>query len=177
MRTRSYGQLAFLLLFQLSILALVPAKKLMARLVGTDVTLATRPVDPYDPLAGYYVTLGYEIEVAAPVTTAESTARAELKNNRPVWLEVAPAAPAWTLVKIHTERPKARGKVFIRGTWRRSRARLEEASRLYIPEDQRDDVADALAKTKGRGLVDLKVGGDGTAVVLRLRVGGQTYGD
>ena len=177
MRTRSYLQLAFLLLFQLSMLALVPAKKLVAQLFGTDVTLATRPVDPYDPLAGYYVTLAYAIEVVAPTTVAAAADLAKLGNADPVWLEVAPAEPAWTLVKIHRERPKTRNKVFIRGRWRRSHARLDGASRLYIPEDERDDVADALDKAKGRGLVDLKVGPDGTAVVLRLRVGGQTYGD
>jgi uncharacterized membrane-anchored protein len=47
---------------QLAILAAIPLRQVRARLSGTTVTLETVPVDPYDVLSGYYVTLRYAAE-------------------------------------------------------------------------------------------------------------------
>ncbi len=157
---------------QLVLLAAVPAKKIHARLTGTPIALMTRPVDPYDALAGYYVTLAYQVERVPPEFRPKG-----LSRGTSVWLELAPAEPAWRLVAVHGRVPAvADGHAVIKGVWRRSEADLPEASRLYIPEDDRHTVADALRAAGGRGIVDLRVTRQGTPIVVRLRVGGRTFG-
>ena len=158
---------------QLVLLTAIPAKKIWARRFGTDISLKTRPVDPYDMLAGYYVTLAYEVEqVPAPLRPTG------ISYGTPVWLELAPETPAWTIRAVHAKwaRPTA-GNVVIKAIWKHNRADIAEASRLYISETDRAAVDKARANASTRPVVDLRVGPDGTPVVLRLRAGGQIFGD
>ena len=169
---RNHAPFAAVVVLQLIVLAVLPARQIQARLTGTEITLKTRPVDPYDMLAGYYVTLAYQIE-AVP-----EAMRPPVKVDTPVWLEVTPGEPAWTLVRVHSQMPKVTtGRVAIRAVWRGRQADIPEASRLYIPEDERHIVADHLNSTRGQGYVDLRVGPDGTPIVLRLRVADRSFGD
>ena len=48
--------LAVVLIVQIGVLVYLPAGQVRARLTGTEVTLRTAPVDPYDVLSGYYMT-------------------------------------------------------------------------------------------------------------------------
>ena len=170
---RRHGPFVAAVLCQLVLLAIIPARQLRARHTGTDVTLMTRPVDPYDVLSGYYVTLGYAVEQVPKDLQPKN-----LRSGMDIWLELGPAEPAWTLIALHTEPPTLNaGHVAIRGIWRHYEADLPAASRLYIPESDRQRVETALRQVNGRGLVDLRIASDGTAAVLRLRVGPQSFGD
>jgi uncharacterized membrane-anchored protein len=163
---------ALALALQLAILAAVPAKKVRAHFSGREITLETRPIDPYDLLSGYYVTLGYAIErppdeLLPPLETGE------------VWLVVEPGDPAWRLVEVRLARPLelARDRVAIRATWMYGMAQIEGAQRLYIPESQRHEIDALMRQQNGRALVDLKVSAGGEPAVLRMRLGGRSFGD
>ncbi len=77
-------------------------------LAGTTVVLDTRPVDPFDPLRGQYVVIGYEIGSLPAVPEAE------VKEGSPVFVEVAPDAEGvWRHRTTHLEPPE--DGVFLRG--------------------------------------------------------------
>jgi uncharacterized membrane-anchored protein len=160
---RRWIRLAVVLAVQVAILVAVPARQVRARLRGTSVTLRTAPLDPFDVLAGHFVTLAYEVERASA-----GSAEPGLHEGEHVWLTVAQGDPAWTLVSVTRDRPApASGQVSIRARWGRWGARLEDASRLYVSEE-RGKAVDA----RGRGggdLVDVRVAEDGTPAVMRLR--------
>ena len=162
---RKLIRLAVVLAVQLAILVAIPIPQVLARLRGTPVTLRTAPVDPFDVLAGHYVTLSYEVE-------AQSRERAEkdLSDGERVWLTVAPAEPAWKLVSVTRARPApAKGRVSIRARWSRWRgAELEGASRLYVTEEE-GKASDARAvEDRQADLLELRVDEDGTPAVMRL---------
>lgn len=157
--------------FQLVCLALVPAGRLGAWMGGEAITLQTAPIDPYDVLAGYFVTLHYDVERGA---------RSQLEGleDGPVWLVLAQAEPAWQLSKID-DAPLEAGpdEVVLRGRLRHGNLRLRQISRFYVPEVERAEVESALRETETPPLVDLRVGSDGSALVLGLRVGDRRFGD
>ena len=170
---RRHWPFALAVVLQLGLLATIPGKKIWAQQFGAEISLKTRPVDPYDMLAGYYVTLAYEVE-RVPTSLRPSG----VQYDSPVWLELAPGSPAWTLRAVHTEKNRpADGHVVIKALWKHGDADIPQASRLYIPEDQRQAVDRAVATSQTRPIVDLRVGPDGTPVVLRLHANGQTFGD
>ena len=170
---RRHGLFVAALILQVVLLAGVPLAKIQARYTGRSVTLETRPVDPYDLLAGYYVTLAYAVELVP-----RNRRDPDLATDEPVWLELAPGTPAWTLVRAHAQLPQVSADhVIIRGQWRGTFADIPEASRLYIAETERADVDRALRSADGHGLVELRVGADGTPVPIHLRVAGRTFGD
>ena len=154
---------------ELLLLGSVPAEQLLALAAGDDVVLATRPVDPYDLLAGYYATLGYEIEDAPAELLPPG-----LGDDERLWLTIERAEPAWRLVAVTRARPDpAPDRATLRARRRHGRVELEELKRFYVPEGQRYDATSA---ARGKGLVDAKVGPGGAAALLRLRVGDRTFG-
>lgn len=164
--SRRWGPLAAVLVIQLGILALVPARQVRARLTGTPVTLRTVPVDPYDHLSGYYVTLRYEVERLLPEEDPRTDA----------WLVVRRAEPAWKGVRVTAARPASlpEGELAIRLTPvpdARGGCVLPSACRFYIPEARREEVDAALGRSGGSGLVDLRVGEDGEVALVRFRIG------
>ena len=172
MRLHEHLGIGVVIAVQCLVLVAIPARNLITRATGRDVTLWTAPVDPYDPLSGYYVTLGYEVEASALVV------REQLGTEGTVWITVRQKTPAWEFVAVTVDRPApAPDEVSMRASWSGWRATLDGASRLYIPETQRDRVAALLNEARQRGLVDLRVGEGGDVAVLRLRVGGVTFGE
>lgn len=154
---------------ELLLLGTVPAEQLLALAAGEEVVLATRPVDPYDLLAGYYATLGYEIEDVPPALTP-----AELSEGERLWLTIERAEPAWRLVSVTRDRPAAApDRATLRARWRHGRFELEQLKRFYVPEGQRHEATDA---ARGRGFVDARVGPGGAAALRRLRVGDRVFG-
>lgn len=163
---RRYVRLAVVLAVQLAILIAIPLPQVLARYRGTPVTLRTAPVDPFDVLAGHYVTLSYEVE--------RQSARRHppgVSERDSVWLTVAKAEPAWTLVSVTRDRPApAPGQVSIRARWTPwGGAQLEDASRLYVSEAQGRAVDARTWRDRQADLVDLRVDDDGTPAVVRLR--------
>jgi len=156
---------------QLAVLAAIPAKAMRTRANGIDVTLWTAPVDPYDVMSGYYVTLSYEVERPA------ADEHVSVPADAPVWITVRRGDPAWTPVSITADRPAAKSdEISMRATWRGLRAELDTADRVYVPESRRERASRLLTEAKGRALVDMKVDADGDVSVLRMRVGGETFG-
>jgi uncharacterized membrane-anchored protein len=168
----SHVRVGLVVAAQLGILVAVPARQLAARYAGTPVTLRTAPVDPYDVLAGHYVTLSYEVE-----RKAAGAAEPGLEPGDDVWLTVKSGDPAWTLEKVTRARPPAGapGVVSIRATWRGGRGgegwvELDGARRLYLPQGRAQEI-DAARRGSDRALVDLRVGRDGTPAIVGLRLG------
>jgi uncharacterized membrane-anchored protein len=157
---------------QLLALAAIPARALRTRAVGQDVSLWTAPVDPYDVLSGYYVTLTYEAESTAAVDTQR------FEQDEDVWVTIRRGDPAWTRTSIGRERPApSPDELSLRARWAGWRVQIVNAGRLYIPEDERDRASKLLGDVNGRALVDMKVDSDGNVSVLRLRVGDATFGE
>jgi len=157
---------------QVLALAAIPVRTLRTRAQGADVALWTAPVDPYDVLSGYYVTLTYEAEA---VSTRDEH---KFQKDDDVWVTVRRGDPAWTQVSVRSERPAASpDEISLRARWIGWRAEIVNAGRLYIPETERDRASKLLSDAKGRGLVDLKVDADGGVSVMRLRVGDATFGE
>src|SRR5688500_14580456 len=100
MRNKRHVAFIAALALQLLILAAIPAQKVLARLRGAPITLKTRPIDPYNILSGYYVTLAYDVENGR----LEPPPSEELK----VWVNVKRDTPAWTLESVTRERPPQR---------------------------------------------------------------------
>lgn len=174
---RRWWPLVLVLAVQFGILGAIPARKVVARLAGTEVTLRTRPVDPYDLLSGYYVTLGYEVERPGPGQVEDGLADRVGEGER-VYVNVRRGDPEWRLssVSLEAEAP-AEGRVSLRAAWSGSAPILEGVDRLFIPEDRRDEADRALREAEGRALVDLRVDADGRMAVIRLRVGDRVFGD
>jgi uncharacterized membrane-anchored protein len=168
-------RLVLVVVVQAAILAAIPLRQVRARMDGTEVTLRTVPVDPYDVLSGYYVTLAYEVE--------RPTAAVVEPGSGPGWLVVAPDGEAWRWVECcAAARPQhlPDGAVALRvertgasASRRRdgSVCSIPSAGRFYLPESRRAEVEAAMRATGGRALVDLKVDGEGNVALLRLRVG------
>ncbi len=172
MRLTEHLGIGVVIAAQVLVLLAIPARNLITRATGREVTLWTAPVDPFDPLSGYYVTLSYEVERSAQAVGGQ------LGTEQPMWITVQEAETAWQFAGASIERPSpAPDRVSLRAHWSGWRASIDGAHRLYIPETQRDRVAELLRTAKARGLVDLRVGEGGDVAVLRLRVGGETFGE
>ena len=169
---RRYGRLAVVLLVQTGILAAMAGRHAAVRTWGTAVTLRTAPVDPYDLMSGYYLVLSYEIE-----SPPDRLAPADLRRGDRVWLVVRSAEPAWELETVARERPApAADRVALPARWDGWRFEIEGAGRVYVPESQREAADRVIRNAQGKGLVDLRVS-DGTVAVLRLRIGGASFGE
>ena len=164
------------ILAQVAILAAKPAEKLRIRHVtGRQIVLRTEPVDPYDVMRGYYMTLSYEI--------ARPPGREVLDDVRPdetVYTVLAQGEnDVWSAVSVHMEMPTELGpnEVVIRGhkdsSWRGSiHYGIEQ---YFVPEEMRHKISDEIREERHRILIDVAVDPQGRASVLRLHVGDKTY--
>jgi uncharacterized membrane-anchored protein len=161
---------------QIGLLAIVPARHLLARSTGTPITLKTRPLDPYDLLSGYYVILRYQVEHSA-VQALDSDGQAEPERGDRIWITIRRAEPAWTFVRATRERPDTAGDddtLALPARWEYGDLRLIGAGRLYVPETQREE---AEKVSTDSAFVDARVGADGTVALLRLRIGDKVFGE
>jgi uncharacterized membrane-anchored protein len=169
---RSSWRLWVVLAVQLLIVAAVPGKKLLAVFSRVEITLETEPYDPYDVLSGYYVTLRYAVE-----TPPQNAVGDGLEAGDPAWILLRKGSPAWTVVSVTGFRPTPGvDETVLAATWDGHWARLDNLRKFYISEAVRDEVAEAMAKVRGKGLVDMRVGANGEAVLVRLRVADKTFG-
>jgi hypothetical protein len=170
---RRHWPIALVLLVQVGILAAIAGRHAAVREWGAAVTLRTAPVDPYDVLSGYYLVFRYEVE-----RLPDPLRPAGLSTGDRLWLVVRRGEPAWELEAVSRERPpEAADRVAIPARWEGGRAKIEGADRVYLPETSREAAEKVSRDAGGVGLVDLRVGGDGTVAVLRIRIGGTSFGD
>jgi len=186
----SVPRLVAVLGLQVTILALVPASQVRARLLGRPITLDTGPIDPFSPFAGHYIDLSFRVERPGP-----GLAPTGLQPGDLVYLNVARSGPAWRLVSVTRALPSpSPERVSLRARWGRyESAEIEGARRFFVPESkaralgealsvERRRVSDEAEKTRdlaerqrlwdvSAGRVDLRVDEDGHVALVRLRVG------
>ena len=157
---------------QLLILAAVPAQKIYTRVTGRSVTLKIRPVDPYNILSGYYVTLNYEI--ASPSSFADS-ANASYGERVYATLERQKDGE-WRPVSLSKSFPAnlPENRIAIRGRYSYSGIQygIEE---FFIPEDKRSEIEQGLRKNHDQARVEIKVDSKGDAALVRLVIGNRVY--
>ena len=124
-------------------------------LAGTTVVLDTRPVDPFDPLRGQYVVIGYEVGSLPAVPEAE--------EGGPVFVEVAPDAEGvWRHRATHLEPPEE--GVFLRGDVVRA-----GPERMEVRYGIEQYFFERGSEVPARGLtVEVKVDRRGRARIVRL---------
>ena len=160
------------IVLQLAILAGIPAKKVYTRATGREVALKVVPIDPYDILKGYYVTLGYEI--SRPSALLDGT---KLEPGAVIYAVVEKQEDGlWTPVALEQELPQdlPNDRVALRGKWNGFRFDygIEQFS---IPESKRDVIANDLNKNLNEARVDVKVDANGNAALLRLKIQDRVY--
>lgn len=157
---------------QLAILLGVPAKKVYTRATGREVVLRVAPVDPYNPLKGYYVTLGYDIGQPSAILNAPDLQEDDViytiveRQDSGVW------EPVGLERTLPTDLPSNRAA--IRGRWHERRI-LYGIEEFSIPESKRQVIADDLNKNRNEARVDVKVAANGEAALLRLRIQERVY--
>jgi uncharacterized membrane-anchored protein len=157
---------------QVLILIAMPLKKVYTRATGRSVILKVVPVDPYNMLSGYYVTLGYDI------SRAESFPDAPTLNNGDEAFAVIEAQPdgSWRPVSLMTTQPGALppGQVFIRG--RKTQWQIEYGvEEFYIPEAKRGVIEQDLRENINQARVEVKVDSRGNAALVRLMIADRVY--
>jgi len=169
---RKLRPLLIVLGVQILVLVMIPMKKIIARAAGQEITLTTRPVDPYSILSGYYVTLAYEAEVPSLDLVEPG-----IDPGEDVFVTVADDLPAWRVVSVSRDRPHPNPEqVSIPAIWRGSSAEFSGVDRFYISEDDRHEVDRLMREAGGRALVDLKIDSSGSLALLRLRIDEHTFG-
>jgi len=163
---------------QFLILAAAPAQKIYTRATGRSVTLKMRPVDPYNVLSGYYITLNYEI--ANPGSFANST-DAYIYGHVPFGERVYAilerrADGVWRPVSLSksypADLPENRIAIGGRYTYSSIEYGIEE---FFIPEDKRSEIEEGLRKYHDQARVEIKVDSKGDAALLRLLIGDHVY--
>jgi uncharacterized membrane-anchored protein len=168
--TRTWFILA--LVVQALIVAAVPASQIWAKLTGRKVVLKVAPVDPYDVLSGYYVTLRYPIAdgvlgKAGIGSWDDQTVYVLLKEG---------ADGIWIVESASTYRsdsPPA-GSVWIKGKngWRGVEFGIET---YYIPEDARESIAEDLRGHPNEARAEVYVDSSGNAALHRLIIQDRVY--
>ncbi|MBD2096790.1 GDYXXLXY domain-containing protein [Trichocoleus sp. FACHB-591] len=179
------------LVCQAALILTIPAQSLHTQLTGRTVILKTAPVDPYDLLRGYSVTLSYDISRVDTLRQLPGWSEVEQqKAANSEWpatkffylvLEAPGAASAnppspWRAVRISSDRPAnlAQNQVILRGQINNSTVQYG-LERYYIPEDQRDAINQNINTAQANQatqpiVVEVKVDAQGNAVPLSFWV-------
>ena len=160
------------LLVQVLILVGVPARKAITLATGRSAVLKVEPVDPYSILSGYYVTLGYEISRPENFPGA-----GELSDRERIYALIEMGEDGiWKPVSLSREMPSDlsdRQAVLLgRVRYRQIEYGIEE---FYIPETQREAIAEDLRTNMDSARVEIKIDGGGNAALERLRIQDRVY--
>lgn len=170
------------LLLQSALILFVPAQDAYTAAVGKPVTLQTAPVDPYDPLRGYFQTLGYDISQADNLKDLPGGEWFSQNGKGNVYIVLqAPDQPStnpptpWQPVRISGDRPAnlPANQIAIKGRYEGWRI-LYGLETYYMPEDQRNEVNSAIGEVQAEDpdafVVDVKIDPQGNAVPVGLWV-------
>ena len=163
---------ALALSLQILILVGVPAQKIYTRATGRSVILKVAPVDPYSILSGYYVTLGYELNRPTALLGEKLPV-----SGTTVYTVVEQSSDGlWQPVEVTTSLPQALpgNRAFLRGRY--TGWQIEYGiENFYIPETQREAVAEDLLKHPDKARVEIKVDRSGNAALVRLIIEDRVY--
>jgi uncharacterized membrane-anchored protein len=123
----------------------------VALATGTEVTLATAPLDPLDPFRGRYVELDYEIS-QLPAPTRDGT----------VYVELRERGDRWVAYRVHSSYPDTDRPVI--------RGRVEGGVVTYGIETYFADEDEAPRLEREALLVDVVLDDDGQARIDEVRV-------
>jgi uncharacterized membrane-anchored protein len=171
--TKTKTTLLFLLavIVQLAILAAVPGKQIYARMTGRLITLKIAPVDPYNILSGYYMTLGYEI--------ARLPSDFKLPNEKKISVYVVlkkDPNELWVIDSANEQWPAevSPDKIVIKGNGFYGRV-YYGIETFFVPEDKRSQIADDFRANRGNARAQVKVDRFGNAALIKLLLGDNTY--
>jgi uncharacterized membrane-anchored protein len=191
------------LLVQTVLILGVPAQSVYTLITGKTAILQTQPVDPYDLLRGYSVTLSYEIS------------RVDKLKQLPGWTDLVkqhpgsnkqyePLAPgtklyvileaqksssavipqAWKAVRVSGQPPTslAANQISLQGWYSAYNLISYGLETYYIPEDQRNDINKDISSARpikpGEAqpiVVEVKVNAQGKAVPVSMWVRDRKY--
>ncbi len=171
--TRKHWLFLLAVLVQTAILAVVPASRIHTLMTGRTIFLKTAPVDPYDIMAGYYVTLRYEIGNLSKVPGYSNEG-----VEGPVYIFLTEGSDgAWQATRVDKKKPAADAAskgVFIQGT-RTWNGALYGIERYYIPEGKGQEIEEALRKHRNETRVEVRVDSSGHAALVSLHIGSKVY--
>lgn len=196
-RTLPLWRLWVPLLLQSALILAIPAQAVYTHFTGKTVVLQTAPVDPYDFLRGYYVTLNYEIsgydtlkklpgwkELEKDPNSNRQTVRPGtrfyivLESPKPVAGQ--PPQP-WKPVRVSRDRPAdlSENQIALQGTASYGNVQYGLET-YYIPEDQRveinQDINQAqISRNTQPIVVEVKVDTQGRAIPLSFWVSDRNY--
>jgi len=187
------------LLIQTGLILAVPAQPIYTLLTGKTAILQTLPVDPYDPLRGYSVTLRYDI--SRPATLQKLPGWMELVRQNPAANATTLAAgtqlyvilqaqqstasippAAWQPVRVSGNHPKsvAVNEVALKGRYNNGTVTYGLET-YYIPETQREQINRDIAQAQQTGveqqqpIVVVKVDTQGKAVPTSFWIQNRNY--
>jgi uncharacterized membrane-anchored protein len=186
---------------QVALILAVPAQAVYTQVSGRTAILQTVPVDPYDLLRGYYVTLSYDI---SRLETLQNLPGGEIlvtpnwsgqypslfEAGMPFYVVLQPALAAdstsslpqaWQPVRISGDRPAnlPANQIALQGNYRHGRISYGLEA-YYIPEDQRIEINERINQSQQSDgtrafVVEVKVNAQGQAVPVSLWVGDRNY--
>jgi uncharacterized membrane-anchored protein len=162
-------------LIQCAVLVAVPGRQVYTRLTGKVITIQTRPVDPYDVMSGYYVTLAYDI---GRMGTPSDWQKREQWQGKAVYVTLKEGDnKIWVTDSISLKCPShvPEGMLVIKGTSQWWGGVIYGIERFYIPEEKRDEINEALRRTASKAKVQIAVDRRGNAAILRLEADGKIY--
>ncbi|WP_375513771.1 GDYXXLXY domain-containing protein [uncultured Nostoc sp.] len=190
------------LLIQTAIILAVPAQSVYTFVTGKTAILQTLPVDPYDLLRGYSVTLNYQIsridnlkklpgwgdlvkQNPAPDKRGEPLAQG---TNLYIILEEQKSSvgipQAWKPVRVSGQFPTslAANQIALKGQYSGYNSITYGLETYYIPEDQRNDINNDISKARSIKpgqpqpiVVEVKVNAQGKAVPINMWVRDRKY--
>ena len=161
---------------QILILVAVPARKVFTRATGKTVVLKVQPVDPYSILSGYYATLRFDISRVHDFPNATGMFQ-ELSDGAWFYAIVEKGDDGtWKPISLEHELPANlpdnRAALLGRINHGAISYGIEE---FYIPEAQRDRIAEDLSRNVDKARVEVKVDRSGHAALERLRIEDRVY--
>jgi len=171
--TKRASLVAFLaaVVIQALILIAVPARKVFTRATGKTVVLKVQPVDPYSVLSGYYATLGFDISRVAAFPNAQVFPDGQIyaviaRGDDGIW------KPAVLESQLPTNLPDNRVAILGKLQGGLITYGIEE---FYIPEAQRESIAEDLRQNQEKARVEVKVDRSGHAALERLIIEDRVY--
>jgi uncharacterized membrane-anchored protein len=157
---------------QTLILVAVPARKAITFATGKSAALKVQPVDPYNILSGYYVTLRFDISNvnAFPIAT-------EFSNGDKCYAVIERGEGGiWKPVSLERELPAnlPDNRVALKG--RINYGQIEYGiEAFYIPETRRAEIGEDLRRNPDKTRAEIKVDSRGNAALERLRIEDRIY--
>lgn len=176
--TKRASLIAFVaaVVIQALILVAVPARKVITRVTGKTVVLQVQPVDPYSVLSGYYVTLAFDISRLDAFPNARGSSEG-FPYGSVVYAVIENGDDGiWKPVSIEKQLPAnlPENRAVLAGRVHGGMIKygIEE---FYIPEAQREYIAEDLTKNQDKARVEVKVDGRGNAALERLVIEDRIY--